>query len=205
MNIIFIGAQGSGKGTQAKIISENLNIPHISTGDLLRQARGELKKEVDSYMVSGKLVPDELILRILKERISKEDCQKGFILDGYPRNLQQAKELDKITNIDKIIEILISDKEAIKRISGRWNCKKCGIAYNNITEPKPRIEDGKIICPKCNIELSQRADDTEDAVKKRLEIYHQETEPILNHYPSIKINGEKDIDSVTNDILKSLN
>jgi len=200
MKIIFIGPQGSGKGTQAKIISKKLNLQHISTGDLLREVQGELKQEVDNYMQSGKLVPDELIIKILKQRISQEDCKQGFILDGFPRNIQQAQELDKITQIDKIIEISISDKEAVKRITTRLNCKNCGTTFN--TDTNPPIQENT--CNSCNKELYQRPDDNEEAVKARLEIYHKETEPILQHYPSIKINGEQKIESVTQDILEKL-
>ena len=201
MKLLFIGMQGSGKGTQAQIISQSLKIPHISTGDLLRNVTGELKKEVDSYIAIGKLVPDELIIRTLKERISKEDCKNGFILDGFPRNIEQAKALDKITNIDEIIEISISDDEAIKRISSRISCKNCGSVYNLITNP-PKISNK---CDKCSSELVQRADDTFNAIKKRLEIYHNETKPILQHYKSIKVNGLQSIDKVFNDIKIALN
>lgn len=201
MNIIFIGAQGSGKGTQAKIISEKLKIPHISTGDLLRNVKGNLKEQVDSYMHSGKLIPDELMLRVLEERLKQRDCKNGFILDGFPRNLSQANTLDKITKIDKVIEIFISDKQALKRLSGRWNCKKCGTTYNILTQPKPK-EKG--ICDKCNLPLYQREDDKEEAIKARLKIYHRETEPVLKHYKSEKINGMQNIEKVTEDILKVL-
>lgn len=201
MKIIFVGAQASGKGTQAKIISEKLHVPHISTGDLFRNAQGEIRKELDTYMTAGKLVPDTLVIKMLKERMSQQDAQAGFILDGFPRNLQQAKELDSITQIDKVVEISIPDEEAIKRLSGRISCKNCKEGYNIFTEPKPKVA-GK--CDKCGGELIQRADDKEDAIKKRLEIYHNETEPILQHYKSIKINGVQSIDNVTKDILKAL-
>jgi len=201
MKLVFIGPQGSGKGTQAKIISEKIGFPHISTGDLLRNIQGPLKKEVDNHMNQGTLVPDELMLKILKETINSPYCEAGFILDGFPRNIEQAKELEKITPIDKFIEISISDEEAIKRISGRRNCKQCGKIYNINTSPKPQEENK---CDDCKIELTQRSDDTEEAVKKRLNVYHNDTEPILKEYPSIKINGEQDIKQVTQDILEKL-
>ena len=201
MRIVFIGPQGSGKGTQAKVISEILNIPHISTGDLLRGAEGELRKQADEYMLKGQLVPDELIIKILKERISKQDCKKGFILDGFPRNLNQADELEKQIEVDKYIEIFISDEEAFKRLSGRWNCSNCRIAYNIVTAPRPK-EYGK--CDECNGELSQREDDKEEAIKKRLEIYHNETEPIMGKYDVIRINGKQKIEKVTYDILEKI-
>lgn len=206
MKLLFIGAQGSGKGTQAKIISEKLNILHISTGDLLRSSEGELKKELDTYMNSGKLVPDELILKILKERLEKEDAKKGFILDGFPRNLKQAEMLKNITEIDYSILIDISDEEAVKRISGRVSCENCKEGYNELTQPKPQQQG---ICDKCQGKLVKRADDTEEAVRKRLSIYHQETEPVLKLYEEknklIKINGEQDIENITKDILNEIN
>ena len=201
MNIIFAGAQGSGKGTQAKILSEKMKIPHISTGDLLRNAEGELKKEVEEYMQSGKLVPDTLMLNILKERLSKEDCKSGFILDGYPRNLNQAQELAKITKIDNVFNIEISDEEAIKRLSGRWSCKNCGAIYNTVTGPKSSKEK---VCDKCQSSLVQRADDKEEAIKARLKIYHEETKPIFKFFNTIKVNGEQDIEKVTQDIEKAI-
>lgn len=202
LKLIFAGIQGSGKGTQAKIISKELGICHISTGDLCRQAEGDLKKEVDLYINLGNLVPDELILRLLKERISKEDCAKGFILDGYPRNSNQIQDLKTITDIDKVVYIKISDEEAIKRMKGRWNCKKCGISYNYVTMPKP-AQLG--ICDNCNGKLTQREDDVNDeAIKKRLKIYYDEIEAILKSYPVVEINGEQTIEEVNEDILGAL-
>lgn len=201
MNLIFIGPQGSGKGTQAKLIADKFGFAHISTGDLLRNLSGELKKEADVYMNSGKLVPDEFIIKILKERLEKADCVSGAILDGFPRNMNQAVELDKIIKITSAINIEISDEEAIKRISGRFSCSKCGEGYNIYTEPKPK---NKGICDKCSGELIQRKDDNPEAVKKRLEIYHLETSVILKHYNTIKINGEQDIELVNKDIQKAI-
>ncbi|MBI2630203.1 nucleoside monophosphate kinase [Candidatus Pacearchaeota archaeon] len=232
MKLIFLGIQGSGKGTQAKVISEKLKICHISTGDLLRNAPANLKQKIDSYVNSGKLVPDELIIEILKTKLNNEDCKNGFILDGFPRNLNQALELDKIIKIDKVIEIAISDNEALKRLTGRWNCKKCNLIYNVNTSPKPKVA-GK--CDVCYSGLYQREDDKEEAIKKRIETYHKETFPLIRYYnamdnsvnpsPSsqnypdrkfcresdsikrifyIKINGEQEIEKVTEDIFKDI-
>ena len=201
MKLIFVGPQGSGKGTQAKLSAGKLGVAHISTGDLLRNASGVLKKKIDEIINLGKLVPDELMLEILKERMNKEDAKKGLILDGFPRNLKQARELDKIVKIFKVIEIHISDKESVKRLSGRWNCRNCGAIYNVNTFPKPKIE-GK--CDKCSGDLYQREDDKEEAIKKRLRIYHEETEPILKHYTSIKIDGARAIEKVSEEILEAL-
>jgi len=201
MNLLFIGPQGSGKGTQAKIISEELNLCHISTGDLLRNIEGELKKEVDICLNAGNLVPDELLIKVLEERIKKPDCQNGIILDGSPRNLNQAEKIDKILKIDKVIEISISDEESIKRISGRLLCPKCKASFNELTSPKPKQKE---ICDFCGTSLTRRSDDTPQAVAKRLQIYHSETEPLLKRYDSIKINGEQTIEKVTEDILENL-
>lgn len=200
MNILFAGPQGSGKGTQAKIIAEKLKIPHVSSGDLLRNAPAELKEEVDSYINRGHLVPDELMLKILNKRIAEGDCKNGFILDGFPRNLAQAGELDKIVKIENVFNIDISDAEAVKRLTGRLNCKKCGAIYNSLTSPPKKNK----ICDKCGAELFQRADDKEDAIRKRLEVYHQETKPLLKHYNTVKINGEQSIEKVTEDIQKAI-
>ena len=201
--IIFIGPQGSGKGTQAKIISEELSIPHISTGDLFRETTGELKEELNSYMNAGKLVPDELTVKILKERITKPDCKKGFILDGFPRNLNQAKILKTITKIDRVIEINISDVLAIERISSRLSCKKCGAVYNTISNP-PKKEN---ICDKCGGELYRRKDDNPEEIKIRLDTYHKETEPILEEYQDIlvRVDGDQEIDKISEEILEKLN
>lgn len=201
MNIIIItGPQGSGKGTQAKILSQKLRIPHISTGDLLRNATRSLKKEIDSRINQGKMVPKSMILKILKKRIAKPDCKKGFILDGYPRTLNQAKAIEGLFNIDKIIEIFISEKESIKRIANRVSCK-CGAVYNLLTNPpkKPGI------CDFCNKSLYKRKDDYKGAIKKRLELYNKETKPLMRRYASIKVNGEQSIKKVTRNILKAMN
>lgn len=198
MRLLFIGPQGSGKGTQAEIISEKLKIAHISTGDLFRELKGYMKKKVDAYMNKGELVPDELTLDILKKRLSKKDCKRGFILDGFPRDLNQAKLLDKIVKIDFAIEIKISDRESIKRISGRRICEKCGEIYNVNTSPKPKK---KGICDMDGGKLYQRKDDNKSALKKRLKIYHKQTEGILKHYNAKKVNGKMSIERVTKKIL----
>lgn len=201
MNILIIGPQGSGKGTQAKILSKKLGILHISTGDLIRSAEGKLKKKVDSYINKGNLIPDELILKMLKERLKKSDCERGFILDGFPRNLKQAYELEKIKKIDIVIEISISYGESVRRLSGRRNCPKCGKIYNIETSPKPKRDN---LCDDCGLGLRQREDDYPEAIKKRLDIYHKETEPILRKYKAIRINGENEIEKISGEILNYL-
>jgi len=203
MKIVFIGPQGSGKGTQAKILSERLGFCHISTGDLLRGSGGELKKKVDEIMNKGGLISDDLMLDILKKRISCEDCLKGFILDGFPRTLNQAKLLEGVVKIDKVVEIFISDDNAVKRIFGRVSCSKCGEGYNNFTELKPKVE-GK--CDKCGSGLVRRDDDNEYAVRKRLKIYHKETEPVLEFYGSeiVKVDGMQGVEKIYDEIVEEL-
>jgi|TARA_B100001971_G_C18249412_1_gene576963 adenylate kinase len=201
MKLIFIGPQGSGKGTQAKIISKVLGIAHISTGDLIRNTEGDLKEEIDSYINKGNLIPDKLILKILSERLKKEDCKNGFILDGFPRNLKQAEDLNELVKIDKIIEIKISDEETVKRLSGRRNCNKCERIYNLKTSPKPKKDN---MCDFCESILFQREDDYPEAIKKRLEIYHKETKPILKKYNTITIDGNPKIEKITKEILNKI-
>jgi adenylate kinase len=170
---------------------------------LCRESEGKLKEEIDSYIKFGNLVPDDLILRLLQERIKKNDCSRGFILDGYPRNRNQIQDLKKVMGIDKLVYIKISDKEAIKRMKGRWNCKKCGIAYNYATMPRPKLLG---VCDKCGNKLFQREDDVNDeAIKKRLEIYYSEINPLLEAFEYVEINGEQTIEEVTEDILSVLN
>lgn len=202
MKLLIIGPQGSGKGTQAQIISKKLNIPHISTGDLLRQTEGNLKKQVNEIIKKGELIPDNLMLRILKQRLNKDDAKKGFILDGFPRNKKQSDLLKKVTEINKVIEIILSDEEAIKRISSRLSCMLCGAVFNKITNP-PKKEG---ICDNCKGGLYQREDDKPEAVKKRLEVYHKETQPILKEYQNkiIKINGEQSIENIAKEIKEKL-
>lgn len=201
MIIIFIGPQGCGKGTQARILSEKLKIPHISTGDLFRSLKGDLKKKVDEIINKGLLVPDELTIEILKDRISKEDCKKGFILDGFPRNLNQAKALENLISVDKVIELSIPDEESVKRISGRRVCPSCKANFNIYTSPKPKKEG---ICDFCGEKLVRRDDDREEVVRKRLETYHKETEPVLEFYGKkvSRIDGIGEIEEISKRILK---
>lgn len=201
MKLIFVGPQGSGKGTQAKRIAKKLGLCHISTGDLLREVSGDLKEEVDGFMSKGGLVPDELIAKVLKKRLSKGVCDSGFILDGFPRNVAQAKMLKGIVEIDKVVEIAISDEESIKRIGGRRGCKKCGAIFNVNTSPRPKVEG---ICDKCGSELSQRKDDNEKALRERLKVYHEETEKVLKMYTFMRVDGEQSIEKVGEEILEGV-
>ena len=182
MKIVMLGAPGAGKGTQADKIAGKYALPHISTGDIFRKnikEGTELGKEARSYMDAGKLVPDEVVIGIIKDRLVEDDCKDGFILDGFPRTIPQAEALDKMgIEIDKVIDIEVADDVIIDRMSGRRVCEKCGRPYH--TESlKPKV-DG--VCDDCSGALIQRKDDHPDTVKARLEIYHNETEPLKDYY-----------------------
>ncbi|MHA1513618.1 MAG: adenylate kinase, partial [Candidatus Hodarchaeales archaeon] len=172
---------GSGKGTQAKFITKKYDLPQISTGDLLRDA---VKRETDlgikakEFLNTGTLVPDEIVLELLKERLLNDDCSNGFILDGYPRNLTQAKQLANITDIDLVINIDVDYGLLVTRITGRRTCKNCGAIFHLKFNPPAQEE----VCDKCSSELYQRADDNEEIVKKRLETYEDQTKPLIEHY-----------------------
>lgn len=182
MKVILLGAPGAGKGTQADKISEKFNIPAISTGYIIRHAIAEgteLGKLAKVYIDEGKLLPDDVVTELLLERLKQEDCKNGFILDGYPRTLNQAKALDeKSIIIDKVVSIKVSDEAVIARLSGRRECKECGKPYH-ISHNKPSVEG---ICDVCGGELIQRADDNPETIKNRLVVYHEMTEPLMRYY-----------------------
>ncbi len=182
MNLIFLGPPGVGKGTIAKSIVKEKNIPQISTGDLLRAAvkeGSELGIKAKEYMDSGKLVPDELIINLMQERIAKDDCKNGFILDGFPRTIPQAEALGSSdVQIGKVLNFKAKDETIIQRLSGRRTCKNCNAIYH-IKNIPPKVE-GK--CDKCGGELIQRSDDKPEAIKKRLEVYQQQTAPLIDYY-----------------------
>ena len=209
MYIIFLGAPGAGKGTQAANIAQELNLVHIASGDLFRQAleqRTELGIQAKSYMEKGMLVPDEITTRMVLERISALECEPGVILDGFPRNLQQAKALDKALaetaeSIDKVVYIKVSEEELLNRLSGRWICRDCQTPYHAISSP-PKV-GGK--CDKCGGELYQRPDDTVETVKKRLQVYFAQTAPLIDYYTQagklLEIDGEGSVDEVSRRIV----
>ncbi len=182
MNLILLGAPGAGKGTQAAVISERLNIPQISTGNIIREALRsgtEMGLKAKSFMDAGKLVPDDVVIGIIKDRLQADDCKNGFILDGFPRTIPQAEALDEMgVVINKVIDIEVPDEVIITRLSGRRVCEKCGRPYHLI-DLKPRVEG---ICDDCTGALIQRKDDQIDTIKNRLEIYHSETEPLKGYY-----------------------
>lgn len=206
MNIILLGHPGSGKGTQAKLISRKFGIPHISSGEMFRDIAREdtgLGRKVRELINNGNFVPDGITLKVVKERLSKDDCGKGFILDGFPRNKNQAIELDKMARIDKAVHIHVEDTTVLKRLSSRWQCRKCNAIYGIVSMPK-----NDLLCDKCGTELHQRADDMPEKIKRRIEIYHDETKPLVDYYKNrgvfVTVDGEKGIDEVFRDICKVL-
>lgn len=210
MNLILLGAPGAGKGTQAKSIVDKYGIPQISTGDMLREAvkKGtDLGKKAKEYMDKGELLPDEVVIGIVKERLKQDDAQKGFILDGFPRTIKQAEELDKILSelnlqLDAVINVAVPEDEVVRRIVNRRSCRDCGAVYHLIY--KPPKEEGK--CDYCGGELYQRDDDKEATVRDRYNVYRQQTEPLIEYYSKqglVKnVDGTKSIDEVTQDVMK---
>ena len=208
MNLILLGAPGAGKGTQAELLVEKLAIPSISTGNMLREAMANgtnLGKQVKQYMDAGLLVPDELILSLVAERVSQPDCKNGYILDGVPRTLVQAQALDaKGVRIDHVVSLEIDDAVIAGRMTGRRACTSCGATYHISANP-PKQEG---VCDLCGAALTIRKDDTPETVKNRLKVYHAETEALKDFYGSLGrlklVNGNQDIDLVTEEILKAI-
>lgn len=186
MRLILLGPPGAGKGTQGKKLQEKYDIPKISTGDILRQAvknHTPLGKEAQAYMEAGQLVPDEIVIGLIKERIKQKDCVKGYILDGFPRTIVQAEKLSetlKVMNqrIDSVIDIAVDPEELVARLTGRVTCRGCGAMYHQTSHPpkKPGV------CDECDDELYQRPDDKEETIRKRLEVYEKETLPLKGFY-----------------------
>ena len=212
LRTILLGPPGAGKGTQAVKIVEKYNIPHISTGDIFRENiknQTELGKRAKAYMDRGELVPDELVVEIATDRLTKHDCKNGFLLDGFPRTIFQAEKLDEFLTqrgekLDKVINIDVEKDALVKRITGRRVCKSCGASYHVVNIPPKK--DG--ICDLCSGELIQRADDTEETVLNRIDVYNKQTKPLVDYYDKagviINIDGNKDLDDVLADIIKGL-
>ncbi len=208
MNLILLGAPGAGKGTQAELLVEKLSIPAISTGNMLREAMAngtELGKKVKQYMEDGLLVPDELILGIVAERVAQPDCANGFILDGVPRTLAQAEALEaKGVKIDHVVSIEVDDSEIEGRMTGRRVCSKCGASYHVVANP-PKTEG---VCDLCGSELIIRKDDAPETVRKRLQVYHASTEVLKDFYAKLgrlrTVNGSQSIEGANEDILKAI-
>ena len=210
MKIIMLGAPGAGKGTQAKMISEKYGIPHISTGDIFRaniKNGTELGKKAKSYMDQGLLVPDELVVDLVVDRVQKEDCKEGYILDGFPRTIPQAEALDAALGEDKIdyaLDIEVTDDHIIKRMSGRRACVGCGATYHLIYNPTKT--EG--VCDVCGEKLILRDDDKPETVQKRLDVYHEQTQPLIDYYKKagclVEMDGTVDINVVFENVVKIL-
>ena len=208
MKLILLGAPGAGKGTQAEVISEKLSIPAISTGNIIREALAngtEMGLKAKSFIDAGQLVPDDVVIGIIKERLAKDDCAAGFILDGFPRTIPQAEALDTMgVTIDRVISIEVADEKIAKRMSGRRVCKACGASYH-LEYKKPAVEG---ICNACGGELIQRKDDHPDTVLDRLHVYHEQTEPLKDYYEKKGIlrivEGQEEVADTTALTLKAL-
>lgn len=211
--VILLGGPGSGKGTQAEVVRDELNLPHISTGDLIRQylkegpASDEKVKELKSFTESGKLVPDRLIMGILQERISKPDAAKGFILDGFPRTISQAEALNGMLKPGSHLSVIyfeVPDDMLIKRLVGRLTCPQCNTIYNSFYAP-PKLEE---TCDECKSKLAKRADDNLETITKRLEVFHKETAPLIQYYTQKgllkKIDSSKDKKEVSAQVMQLL-
>ena len=212
MKIIMLGAPGAGKGTQAKMLSEKYGIPHISTGDIFRaniKNNTELGRKAKGYMDAGQLVPDELVVDLVVDRIKNADCMKGFILDGFPRTIPQAEALDYALNnqnekIDYAINVDVPDENIIERMSGRRACVGCGATYHVVYNPTKK--EG--VCDVCGQDLILRDDDKPETVRKRLQVYHDQTQPLIDHYDKkgalLTVDGTQDIQVVFETITKVL-
>lgn len=208
LNILLLGAPGAGKGTQAQLIKEKYNIPHISTGDMFREAirnKTPIGVLADSYISKGNLVPDDVTIALVKERLSKNDCANGYLLDGFPRTLVQAEALTQLTKdinrpIDLVIDIEVDENKLIDRISGRRMCKGCGASYH-IKNLPPKVEG---VCDVCGGELYIRKDDNVDALKVRLEAYHSQTQPLINYYAQYGLIGEVNGDTSLENVFKAI-
>jgi adenylate kinase len=212
MYIILLGAPGAGKGTQAVMLAEKLNMVQVASGDLFRQAlrdETELGLKAKAFMDKGQLVPNEITIQMVLDRLGAPDCENGALLDGFPRNIEQAEALDKALAeqakaIDKVVYIKVSEGELLKRLGGRWICRNCQAPYHEVDSP-PKVSG---ICDRCGGELYQRADDNTETVKKRLEVYFAETSPLIDYYSSagklLEINGEGSTGEVNQRIVATL-
>ena len=208
MKLILLGAPGAGKGTQAEIISETLHIPTISTGNIIREALKsgtEMGLKAKEYMDTGRLVPDDVVIGIIQERLAKPDCANGFILDGFPRTIPQAEALDRMgIEIDRVIDIEVADEEIARRVSGRRVCPGCGASYH-VDYKKPAVEN---VCDHCGDTLVQRKDDHPDTVRERLRVDHEQTEPLKGYYAAsgklFIVEGQEEVADTTKLTLAAL-
>jgi len=209
MKLILLGAPGAGKGTQAEKISERYNIPQISTGNIIREAMksgSRMGKKVKAYMDKGELVPDDVVIDIVKKRVKEKDCKNGYILDGFPRTIPQAEALEKKlkVDVDAVLEIEVQDSEIVERLSGRRVCEQCGSPYHTVYK-QPKTEG---VCDNCSGTLIQRKDDTVETVQERLRVYHMQTEPLIAYYKKsgklIQIQGQDSVEKTTALVFKAL-
>jgi adenylate kinase len=213
MRIVLVGPPGAGKGTQAAFLAKNLSIPHISTGDLFRaniSRQTDLGKLAKSYMDAGNLVPDEVTIGMAKDRMEQPDAERGFLLDGFPRNVSQAEALDEMLQsesmkLDAVLDLEVPEEEVVKRIAGRRICRNDSSHVFHVTYSQPKQEG---VCDACGGELYQRDDDSEDTVRKRLEVYHTQTEPIIDYYKAqglvVTISAMGKVDEVTARAMEAL-
>jgi len=208
MNLILLGAPGAGKGTQAEILCERLSIPTISTGNMIREALKsgtEMGKKAQSYIEAGQLVPDEVVIGIVRDRLAEDDCKNGFILDGFPRTIPQAEALDRMgVTIDRVVDINVPDEVITRRVSGRRACLTCGNTYHVETK-KPQQEG---VCDRCGSTLVQRKDDEPATVQARLQVYHDQTEPLRDYYAAagklLVVDGQQGIQEIAEQTLALL-
>lgn len=208
MKLILLGAPGAGKGTQAEIISERLSVPTISTGNIIRaalKAQTEMGIKAKEFIDKGLLVPDDVVIGIVRDRLEEDDCKNGFILDGFPRTVPQAQALDDMgIEIDKVIDIQVPDEKIVQRLSGRRVCSGCGASYHLLYK-KPE-KDG--VCNLCGTQLVQRTDDREETVLERLKVYHEQTEPLVEYYRKknklVVVEGQEEVSDTTALTLKAL-
>lgn len=205
MNLVFLGPPGAGKGTQAAVVSQALNIPHISTGDMFRKAMREgtpTGLKAKAFIDNGQLVPDYVTIEMVQERLAEADCANGYLLDGFPRNLDQAKALEGFSELTAVVDIAVADEKLIARLSGRRVCPKCNGTFH-IT----KLADEKV-CPECGGELIQRKDDNPATIANRLEVYHAQTSPLTDYYAAKgvlkQVDGALQMEEVTSAILKAL-
>jgi adenylate kinase len=212
MRLLILGAPGAGKGTQAAILCEKYDIPHISTGDIFRyniKNQTDLGKLAKSFIDKGQLVPDDVTISIIEDRLAKDDCKKGFLLDGFPRNISQADALEDVlkrmgTKMDLVFNLDVDDEKIIKRTIARRTCKQCGEIYNLLYKAPANPK----ICDKCGGELYQRDDDTEETISNRLKVYHEQTEPLIEYYSKkgmlVTVKGKDEVEETTKTMLQAL-
>ena len=208
MKVILLGAPGAGKGTQAAMIRDHYHIPHISTGDMIRsavKAQTPVGVMAKSYMDKGALVPDEVMIELIKERLAQPDCENGYILDGFPRTLPQAQALEKMgIPVDRVLDIVVPDEEIESRLTGRRTCEKCGASFHVVNKPSAKGD----VCDVCGGNLITRKDDTPETIRNRLAAYHSQTQPLESFYEEKgllrKVDGTGDIEAITSLVLKAL-